>query len=70
MGSSFFRQPKAKTNIIIFLSNFRNLNRQLKCKPYPMQKREMILNLEVFQYAMSLNLNMGYYHIRLSEEGK
>ena len=28
---------------------------------------EMLFKLEVFQYATSLNLNMGYYHIRLSE---
>ena len=27
--------------------------------------REMLLNLEGFQYAMSLELKMGYYHIRL-----
>ena len=30
--------------------------------------REIILNLEGFQYAMSLDLNMGYYRIRLSKE--
>ena len=33
-----FDQPKAKTNRVRFLSNFRNLNRQLKCMPYPMPK--------------------------------
>ena len=27
----------------------------------------MLLELEVFQYAMSLVLNMGYYNIRLSK---
>ena len=27
----------------------------------------MLLKLEGFQYAMLLDLNMGYYHIRLSE---
>ena len=27
----------------------------------------MSLKLEIFQYATSLDLNMGYYHIRLSE---
>ena len=26
---------------------------------------EMLLKLEGFQYATSLDLNMGYYHIRL-----
>ena len=28
---------------------------------------EMLLKLEGFQYASSLDLSMGYYHIRLSE---
>ena len=27
---------------------------------------EMLLKLEGFKYAMSLDLNMGYYHIQLS----
>ena len=29
---------------------------------------DMLLNLEGFQYTTSLDLNMRYYHIRLSEE--
>ena len=28
----------------------------------------MLLKLESFQYAMSLDLNMGYYHTRLSKK--
>ena len=28
---------------------------------------KMLLELEGFQYATSLDLNMGYYHIQLSE---
>ena len=28
----------------------------------------MLLNLEGFKYAMTLELNMGYYHIRLSAQ--
>ena len=33
-----------------------------------MQKiNDMLLKLEVFQYATSLDLNMGYYHIQLRE---
>ena len=30
----------------------------------------MLLNLEGFQYAASLDLNMGYYHIELSPDLK
>ena len=52
-----------------FLSDFRNLNRQLKRKPYLMPKiREMLLTLEGFQYATSMDLNMGYYHIHISNQ--
>ena len=62
-----FSQPKAKTNHVIFLSDFQNLNRQLKWNPYPIPKmRGMLLKLECFQCATSLDLNMGYCHIRLS----
>ena len=31
---------------------------------------EMLLNLEGFQYATSLELNMGYYNIHISEEAR
>ena len=30
---------------------------------------EILLKLEVFRYATSLDLNMGYSHIRLREKG-
>jgi Reverse transcriptase (RNA-dependent DNA polymerase) len=30
----------------------------------------MLLNLEGFQYATSLDLNMGYYHIELNPNSK
>ena len=32
-----------------------------------LKTNEMLLKLEGFQYATSLDLNMGYYHIRLSK---
>ena len=48
-GAPSFSQPKAKTNHVRFLSDFRNLNRQLKNNPYPMPKiNEILLNLEGF----------------------
>ena len=65
----YFAQPKTKTNCVRFLSDLRNLIRQLKRKPYPMPKiREMLLNLKGFQYTTSLELNMVYYYIRLSNQ--
>ena len=63
-----FAQPKAKTNRVILLSDFCNLNSQLKRKPYKMPKMcKIILQLEGFQYDTLLDLNMGSYHIRLSK---
>ena len=48
-GAPSFAQLKAKTNRVRFLIDFRNLNRRLKRKPYPMTKiREILLNLEGF----------------------
>ena len=67
-GAPSFAQRKPKSNWVRFLSDFWNLNKQLKQKPYPMPKiNEMVLKLEVFQYATSLDLNMGYYHIQISK---
>ena len=44
-GAPSFAQPNTKTDSIRFLSDFHNLNRQLKRKPYPVTKiREMLLN--------------------------
>ena len=68
-GTPYFPHPKPKTNHVRFLSDFWNLNRQLKRKPYPMPKIcELLLNVEGFKYATSLNLNMGYYNMRLSDQ--
>ena len=36
-GAPYFPQSKEKMNRVIFLSDFRNLNRHLKRKPYHMQ---------------------------------
>ena len=66
--ASYFAQPKPKSNRVHFLNEFRNINKQLKQKPYRTPKLiEMLLKLEGFQYATSLDLNMGYYHNPLSK---
>ena len=58
-GAPSFAQPKSKSNLVRFLINFRNLNKKLKRKPYPMPKiNEVLLKLERFQYAKSLDLKM------------
>ena len=54
-GAPSFSQPYVKTKRVRFLSDFRNLNRQLKYMPYPMPKiHEMILNynnLNILSYC-------------------
>ena len=65
-GAPYFDQPKVNTNRVRLLSEFWNLNRQLKHNSYPMPKiREILLKPEGFKYANSLNLNMVYHHIGL-----
>ena len=68
MGSPILSQPKPKTNRVCFQSDFRNPNKKLQRKPYPMLKiNEILLKLEGLQFATSLDLKMGYYHIRFSD---
>ena len=62
--------PK-KDGRVRFISDFRELNKRIRRKPYPIPNiQEMLLNLEGFQYATSLDLNMGYYHLELSARSK
>jgi hypothetical protein len=54
-----------------FKSDFRKLNAQLKIKPYPIPKiSQMLQELEKFCFATSLDLNMGYYTIRLDPDAQ
>ena len=51
-GVPCFSKPKPKTNQVHFLSYFRNLNKKLNHKPYPMPNiNEMLLELDGFQYV-------------------
>jgi hypothetical protein len=62
--------PK-KDGTVRFISDFRQLNKRIKRKPFPIPKiQDLLLKLEGFQYATSLDLNMGYYHIELSPDSK
>ena len=58
--------PK-KNNSVRFISDFRELNKHIIRKPYPIPKiQELLLKLEGFTYASSIDLNMGYYHLQLT----
>ena len=62
--------PK-KDGSVRFISDFRELNKRIKRKPFPIPKiQDMLLKLEGFQFATSLDLNMGYYHIELNPDSR
>ncbi len=64
-ASPTFIIPK-KDSTVRTISDFRELNRCMVRKPYPIPKTSMILHeLEGFTYATALDLNLGYYTIRL-----
>jgi hypothetical protein len=57
--------------MVQFISDFHELNKRIKQKPYPIPRiQDLLLKLEGFQYATTLDLNMGYYHIKLSPFSK
>jgi hypothetical protein len=63
-GSPSFIIPKKKKQVR-FVSDFRELNKRLIRRPYPIPKiQDLLLKLEGFTYASSLDLNMGNYHIQ------
>ena len=65
-----FLIPK-KDQTVRFISNFRELNKRIKYKPFPIPKiQDLLLKFEGFTYATSLDLNMGYYHIELTPNSK
>ena len=62
--------PK-KDGLVRFISDFRKLNKRIRRQPYPIPHiQDLLLKLEGFQYATSLDLNMGYYHITLTPFSK
>jgi hypothetical protein len=49
------------------IADLRELNKRIRRKPFPIPKiQELLHKLKGFQYATSLDLNMGYYHIKLT----
>jgi hypothetical protein len=69
-ASPTFAIPK-KNGTIIVISDFRKLNFLLKCHPFPLPKiGDMIRSMEGFAFAMALDLNMGYYHIKLDADAQ
>jgi hypothetical protein len=62
--------PK-KNGAVRFISDFRKLNETLKRMPYPIPKiAQIVEELKKIAYATSLDLNMGYYTIKLDADAK
>ncbi len=65
MGLTFFCHSKEGPHSA-YNTDFRELNKRIVRKPYPIPKISTTLQeLEGFTYATTLDLNMGYYAIRL-----
>ena len=69
-SSPSFPIPK-KDNTIRFVTDFRILNSKLIRKPYPLPLiHDIIQTLGRFVYATCIDLNMGYYSMRLDDESR
>jgi hypothetical protein len=73
-ASPSFAIPK-KNRTIRVVTDSRKLNLLLKrpSHPFPIPKiehRDMIRSLEGFTFASALDLNMGYYHIKLDADAQ
>ncbi len=65
MGLPTFIIPK-KDSTVHTISDFRELKKRIVRKPYPIPKISTKLQeMKGFSYATALDLNMGYYTIRL-----
>ena len=62
--------PK-KNKQVRFISDFREVNKRIVRNPYPLPKISTVLQeMEGFTYASQLDLNMGYYTIRLDGDSQ
>ena len=58
-----------KNGTVCFFSNFWEVNKRIVRTPFPIPKISTVLQeLEGFSYATALDLNMGYYTIRLDPD--
>jgi hypothetical protein len=69
-AAPIFIIPK-KNGTVRVNTSFHGLNKCLKCIPYPMPKTpDIFKGLEHFQYATTIDLNMGYYSMHLDDKVK
>jgi hypothetical protein len=66
LGSTYLYITQKERNCPFYIC-FQKLNEWIIQSPYPIPKiQDMLHKLEGFMYATSLDLNMGYYHIKLN----
>ena len=69
-ASPSFPIPK-KNKTVRFLTDFREVNKHIIRTPFPIPKISSVLQeMEGFSYATALDLNMGYYTIRLDPDAQ
>ena len=68
MGITLLHNTK-KDNIVHFISDFREVNKRLVRKPFPISKISTVLQeLDGFAFDTALHLNMDYYTIILDPD--
>jgi hypothetical protein len=66
---SFAIPKKNGASTIRVVTDFRKLNLLLKRCPFPIPKiGDMIRSMEGFTFASALDLNIGFYHIKLDSD--
>ena len=62
--------PKSN-GTVRFITDLRQLNKRIVRKPFPLPKiTDVMQRLQGFQFASALDLNMGYYHIKLNPDAQ
>ena len=70
MAFAYIYNPK-KNKTVRFISDFREVNKRIIRTPFPIPKISTVLQeMEGFTYATALDLNMGYYTIRLDPDAQ
>jgi transposase InsO family protein len=60
--------PK-KDGTVRFITDFRELNKAIERRPWPIPHiADLIQDIGHYRYVTALDLSMGYYHFRLSEQ--
>jgi hypothetical protein len=73
ISPSFAIPKKNGASTIRVVTDFRKLNLLLKCTISPIfysKDWDMICSMEGFTFASALDLNMGYYHIKLDADAQ